>query len=365
MTLVSRLGPLRLHWEVLLVALAIGLSQRPEHGVGFLLVVALHEAGHGLLSALWPAAGAERGLRLQLGSGAPYLSEVASTARDIVVLVGGAFLGFGLALGFSFFVDLEPGPWSDLYLPLRSYGATWLIYQLSGLPVSDLGVGLRRSLGPRWGHLRVWWAEWALGAAVGGALVASSPTWIEPVAWLGGLAVLLARGESAHIRHLEAFEAMERGQLERCLKLVLGYRGGRAFRGPLAELGVHAALELEHTSAVERLAEDLHPTAPLRLEAVVWLLRRDRDVGALFAERAHDRVDEDRAPQLDLERYADLSFYHAVFEARHLRPESAMGLLERAAKHGFSDRERWSAEGAFDAIRHRPRFLRLLDGDPR
>lgn len=362
---VAKLGPLRVHAEVVLVALGIGLWTTPEAGLAFFWAVLLHEVAHSALSALFTRPNAESGLRLQLGSGVPYLSDNEPlSSRDLAVLLAGPVLGAALGLGLAQALLAQPQAFFQRLGPsLIAFALIWNVFQLSPLPVADGGVILRRQLGSRLGRLRMWRLGWGLGLAMGLALMAFSPALIEPVVWLLGLSIFLARSEVGHVRLLEAYEAYDAGDPRRALEVIAQAPSHlpRPDRARLAELGLHAAFDLEDPGRVEGFIDALPGAHPLRLEAVTWLLRRDSAVGARAAERVHDAVDAEQLSLLDSEGYADLTFYHAVHEALHLRPESSLGLLERAVARGFKDRDRIEAEPSFDRLRTYPRFRSTLE----
>lgn len=366
MRTVVRLGPIRVHWEVLLVALVVAAAARPSVAVGLLVAIVLHEVGHAVAARAFPREGSEKGIRIQLGSGAPYLGpEEVLHARDAAVLLAGPLLGGALAGLAGHAAALEGGAaLRDVGAMTRALAGVWTAYQLAPLPVTDGGVLLRRGLSPRLGALPAWRLSWAAGLLYALGFVLWSPYFLEPVVWLLGLSVILGRSEWGHVRHLEAWQAYRKGDLSRAVSLATVEHLPQADRARLAELGLHAALELDDVAGVERLVDRLGPAHPLRLEAVTWLLRKDRDLGALLAERTHDAVDAGKAAGIDRERYGDLSFRHAILEASRLRPESALGLIERALDHGFDDRDRLLAEGALDRLRGHPRFVRLLERLP-
>lgn len=336
----------------------------PGFGVAVVVAVTLHEGAHALTAALL---GRPARLRLQLGSGAAYLqTDRRLDGTDTAVLLAGSGLGgpAGWCLGFGLFHGVS-GP----YLPgfgaaLMDVSVGWSLYQISPLPVTDGGVLLRERLEPRWGAVRAWQATWVLGGLYAALWVAGSPRLLEPCIWLLGLAVVLGRSEMGYVRRVEAFQALQRGQPQAALRRALEAPKSlpKHERHALARLGVYAGLQIEDAEGVEQLIVDVPAAAPEGLDAITWLLRLDRDSGGPAAERVHDSVDGERAGAFDRERYADMSFYHAIFEARRLRPESALGLLERAAAHGFDDRDRLELEGAFERLRRHPRFRAVADG---
>jgi hypothetical protein len=357
---VARLGPVAVHAEVLLVGLGIGATLGPSAGLGAGLAILLHEVGHAAAAAL---AGRRGPLRLHLASGEAYLDDDTSGPGVPLVLLAGAGLGgpLGWALGGAL---LGSGAASARALgeSLRVFVLVWSAYQLAPVPVTDGGALLRRAAS-RWvGPLSAWRGTWALAA--GGMAVAVLYVPFTLVLWLAGLALVLGRSEAGHVWALEAYARVEAGALDRAV--VLARRAPRYLsardRARVAEVGLYAALEREDEAAVEALLERLDPCAPRAVEATTWLLRRGRDLGAVVAERIHDAVDRERAPHLEREPYAELSFRHAIHEATRLRPESALGLLERAVAHGYDDAFRIEAEGGFDALRAHPRHARLLAG---
>lgn len=351
-----RLGPLRFHWEVALVVAGLCALAGPSFGAAFLAVLALHELGHTSVALILGVRGPDPKavLRLQLGSGASDLPEGSFSSKDGAVLLGGPALGLLGALVLAAALD-ERAP--ETASAVRTSAFVWSVFQMVPAPVTDLGALLTRVLQPRWGRLRLWWGGWGLGALSVLALVATGPEWLGVIGWLTGLAILLGRSEAAHVRHLEIYDAFEAERWSEVLRAArraqLPAREGVA----VAELGVHAALEMEDADGVAELLERLPTGRPLALDAARWLLQRNDARGAAYAERLHDRVDRGGAVASSI--YAELAFYHAIQAARGHQHETALGLLERAATHGFDDRDRWCAEGAFEPFRNHPRYRRL------
>lgn len=357
------LGPIRVHVEVGLVALMIGVVVDPPVGLAFAIVVLLHELGHAMVAALWPAADGDLRVRLQLGSGTAYLPRVPAPLRDAAVLLGGAAIGLAVQLSLAFALDQGPhGFWRAVGDGLAGIGWSWTLYQISPAPTADGGALLRRIWARRFGRRRVGFGCWVAFALLAGGVLAIRPDLLEPVVWLVGLALLLARSESAHLAAAEVYDAFEAGQLDEAVRRAerAVARLPRAERARVAEIGVHAGIERGRAEAVLVLARELPAGSLLWLEAIRWLLARDVDGAAVEAERLHDGVDADRVRLDDDEAYAELCLAHAAFEAGHLRPESALGLLERAVDKGFDHRDRIHAEGAFTRLREHPRYARAL-----
>ncbi|MEO1229768.1 MAG: hypothetical protein AAFZ18_12745 [Myxococcota bacterium] len=350
-----QLGPLRLHWEVVLVALGVGVLGRPSLGAALAIVIVTHELGHAIAAALLRVrglAGTRMLLPIQLGSGVSYLPESSLDVRGGAVLLAGLGLGFPSALAIGALIQ-DPVGSADL----RTVAEVWLVFQLVPAPVTDGGVLAQRLLEPRLGRVRSWWLGWALAAGVVSLLVWRWPGQLPVIAWLSGLAVLLGRSEAAHVRHLEIYDAFEAERWNEVIKAALRTRLPPRERLAVAELGIHAGFELGDEAAVSELLLRLPAGQQLALEAATWLLRRGRADGAVFAERIHHRVDGGRP--VDAEAYADLAFFHAVYAAHQGHQETALGLLERAVEHGFDDADRWRAEGAFEGLRDHPRHRQL------
>ena len=357
------LGPIRLHAEVVLVAGAVAIAVGPWWGLALVGAVLCHELGHAMSSALWPAPGAELGVRVQLGGGGAYLGAQVRPVRDAVVLVGGTALGLALGWGLATLLALGPrAPSAPLARVLPPTVVLWSVFQLLPFPPLDGGTLLVRVLGPRLGRRRTWWLGWGLGAATWAALVLLVPSAREPAVWLAGLAVVLGRSEAAHLTALEVYDAYAAGHWGLAVDRAEAAmdRLPTAQRREVARVGLHAALERGRGEGVGALVARLPPGDPAALEAITWLLGRDMDAGGVEAERLHDAVDAERVGGIPDDVYADLCLYHAIHEARRLRPESAIGLLERAVDHGLDARTRVTAEPAFAALADRPRYRQVV-----
>jgi hypothetical protein len=137
-------------------------------------------------------------------------------------------------------------------------------------------------------------------------------------------------------------------------------------RAKLVELGLFAAKELGDAESAFELSAQLPPFRPVVMSTGEWLLTLGNSGGAKIAQRALDALDQERTKittEEERERYADLTFRYAVYEARELRLESALGLLERAASLGFADRDRIEAEPAFRPLADNPRWTKVLSSE--
>jgi hypothetical protein len=233
-------------------------------------------------------------------------------------------------------------------------------------PPLDGGQILRLALQDRnVGATFAWRLGWALGFLAAIVLVLIDSTNLQPVVLLTGMALILGRGESGYVRHVDAYALWEKGDHRGVLARVkkLPEYLDREDRAKLLELGLYAAKELGDQASAVELAAQLPPFRPVVMSIGEWLLTKDNSGGAKIAQRALDALDEERtkiATPEERERYGDLTFRYAVHEARELRMDSALGLLERAVDLGFSDRDRTEAEPAFKPLLDSPRWTKVL-----
>ena len=249
---------------------------------------------------------------------------------------------------------------------LRHAAFLWTAFQIIPFPPTDGGLLLCRWLEQKTGSATAAWRiAWAVALASSLLAVTLWPRALFPALWLIALAMALGRTEAGFVRHLDAFQAFERGEHRAVLEHVAKLPRWIAARdrAPLAALGLRSALELEDPAAVERFAAELPAHHQEVVRAATWLLASGRESGARLAERALDALDAERTQPgpAELERWADLAFYLAVFEAEGMRPESALGLLERAADLGFDDLARLETEPRLARVSAHPRFTRLTE----
>lgn len=348
------LGPIRVRLEVLPIVIGVGvLSGSWQYALALFASIAVHEVGHAFAAQLY---GSRAPLTLQMTGGGSYVRDLPLARVKILVLLAGPiasaiFAGLAIFAGPEFFYT----------------AIVWAIYQAMPFPPLDGGQILRILLSQGGiGATFAWRIGWVLGFAVAVGLVLIDSNYLQPVVLLSGMALILGRGESGYVRHLDAYALWERGEHRALLAQVKNPPRylDRDDRAGLLELGLFAAKELDDPAAAEELAAQLPPFRPVVMSTGEWLLIRDHAAGAKIAQRALDALAEERVkltgPE-DRERYADLTFRYAVYEARALRADSALGLLERAAEFGFSDRDRAEAEPAFKHFLATPRWSKVLD----
>lgn len=347
-----RLGPVHLHLEVLVLAAVLGAILSPAGGAAVLLVLLTHELAHALAAGL---TGGPWHLRLQLGHGGSYLPDGPFDGRRFLVLLAGPVLGvlLGLGLGAALTaVHAQLGQFTQI-------GAvTWLGLQLLPWPVTDVGSVWVEGLGPRFGVLRVWWSGWLVGVMIAAGVVVLQPALLVPVVVWAGLSVLLARNELAHLRHLKVYEAFEAGKYAEVVAAARSPHWPSPLRSAVAELGLHAALELDDEEGLAHLLPALDERSVIALEAATRLLQKAHAAGARAADRFHARVDG--SPKgVDVERYVELTYRHAVVSAREGRTATALGLLERALELGFDEFDRFEAEPAWQDLGPEPRLAAI------
>lgn len=350
------IGPVRIRIDFPLLVVGVGLVSDWPLAAGFGVAILLHELGHGLGLRL---VGQPFRLLLHVGGGGSYVHRLESVRARSIVLASGVVLGFLPSLLAQ--LVLTP-PWRGSV----TYAAVvWTVFQVSPFPPLDGGLLLRQFLARRLGSATLAWRlGWVLGFAFAIILVTVDFRMLVPVVYLTGMTVILGRTEAGYVRHLDAFEAWERGEYRGVIdqvKAVPEYLGPSDARA-LVGLGLAAALQLEDVATVEDFAAKLPAHDPNVVGAAEWLLARAAPYGAKLADHALDALDAERvkADQIDRPRWADLCFRYAIFEAIELRPESALGLLERAIGFGFDDLDRLDAEGNFDRIRSNPRWSAVV-----
>ncbi len=359
-----RLGPIRLSLETLLVAIAVGLIVHPAFAFALFTVIGAHELFHALAAKLllkrpfmWV---------FQLTGAGIYVREQTGLKVALVILSGPVLGALSIQFLGRVLYQHDPGL-REYALGLLELSILWNGYQLLPMPPMDGGVLLRPYL-TRWlkSATKAWRLSWLLGLSAVALLLYIYPKPIEPIIWLTGMSFLLARSEAGYVRHLDAYEAFRRQDFSRVIQIAhrVPDHLPKADQVAVIELGVLAALELEHSAHVEQLAARLPACHGVALDAASWLLRQERGFGARLAEQAYDAVDAERVKRKDVdwEAFSDLTFRHAIYEAAQKNYESALGLLERAFYWGFNDFERMQVEGHFDSIREHPRYQKLVEG---
>ena len=340
-----------------MVMVGVGLYAGVINAVALAVVIALHELGHALASPQ------PFRLYLQMTGGVDYIKQAEGGRRPVVLLAG---LGLGAsAIAFGLLVGRMGGVGVEIGLGLFQAGLIWTGFQLMPFPPMDGGLLIEPRLSKLVGSA-VWCfrLQWLLGALLVGALVWVMPQLLEPAVWLTGMAVILGRSYAGYIRHLDAYRSWEKGEHAAVLQKVKSapeYLDKRD-RAPLLELGVLSAIELGDAQAIERFAGQLPAYHSATVKAADWLLRHDKPYGAQLAERAFDALDAEvvKRAQIEEDRWADLALRLAVFEAVELRPESALGLLERALDLGFDNLDRLEAEGALKSLHESPRWEKII-----
>lgn len=333
-------------------------------GAALAVVIIIHELGHAAGAAL---VGRPFSVILQLTGGLAYLGPHDSRSKQAIILMSGPVAGvLSYALGALLVAQFPGGLWGYFGALLQSMAALWSVYQLLPFPPLDGGLLLRRVALVRWvSATTAWRLCWLFGAASALLIVALEPRLLESAVWLGGMTVILGRAEAGYVRHIDAFDAWERGAYKEVLKAVRDlpdYLHAQDRRA-LLELGVSAGIELRDVTAVEELAARLPAAHVSCVRAAEWLLISGRDFGARLADQAFDALDADqvKAEDIDRERWSDLAFRLAIHEADALKPGSALGLLERATRLGYDNVDRLEAEGAFEALHENPRWDRLIE----
>lgn len=359
------IGPVRLRIDFLLIPIGVALATQIPMGVAFFVAILAHELGHAIARRV--VTGAPFVLYLQIGGGGSYVRDVTDARRQNLVLIAGPLASLVPAIVGHVVVhtvaSTEVAWWGA---SLRFASLTWTAFQALPFPTLDVGLMLRRWLLKKTESATLAWRiGWLLGFTVVVLVVTIDFSLIAWALWLTLVAVLLGRAEATYVRHVDAFAAWERRDHLTVLVIVekAPERTRREDLLPLVQLGLASALELEDDKRVETLAAKLPAHHPSALGAGEWLLRRDRPYGAKLAEHALEAVDHERVKrhEIDAERYADLTFRYAIFEASELRLDSALGLLERAVDFGFDDLDRIEAEGSFAPIAQRSRYLVLLE----
>ncbi|MCA9554183.1 MAG: hypothetical protein KC933_29380 [Myxococcales bacterium] len=367
------LGPLRVRWDFVLVAAGVGVvsglgRQDPAAGLAmtlaFACAVAFHELGHALAARLVTGRFA---MILQLTGGGGALRDVPGRRAQALVLLAGPLFGLlPWALGTALLARGHEGWLAYFGALLRYLGVVWAVFQLLPFPPMDGGLVLRGALTRVLGSATLAWRlGWVLGLTCLLLIVAVDVRLLEPAVWLLGMTLILGRGEAGYVRHMDAYGAWERGEHREVLSRVRGLPDylPKEDKEALSALGVAAALELGDAAAVEDHATRLPAAHPRAVAAAEWLLRQGRPLGAKLAEQALDALDAERpeCKAVDNERWADLAFQLAVFEARAMKPSSALGLLERAVALGFDHLDRLEAEAAFRGMAKQPRWAALVD----
>lgn len=346
------LGPIKIRLEVLPIAIGVAILSSWQYGLALFAAIGAHEVGHAFAAQIF---GSKAPLVFQMTGGGSYVRDLPARRAQILVLLAGP-IGSAIFAGLSIFAGRE-----FFYTAM-----VWTIYQLMPFPPLDGGQILRIILSARGlGATLAWRIGWVLGFLLAIGLVLIDSTNLQPVVLLSGMALILGRAEAGYVRHLDAFALWEKGDRQGVLARVkkLPEYLDREDRAKLMELGLFAAKELGDTESANELAAQLPPFRPVVMSIGEWLLTRGNTGGAKIAQRALDALDQERikiASSEERERFADLTFRYAVFEARELRFESALGLLERAVDLGFSDRDRTEAEPAFKPCADSPRWTKVI-----
>ncbi|MCK6551719.1 M50 family metallopeptidase, partial [Myxococcota bacterium] len=327
--------------------------------LGFFVAIAVHELGHfGAARALH--LGAPK-LVLQLGGGSTYVRDTLDPRAKILTLLAGPAASFVASLVALLVARLGLPGAGDVWFALL----LWTIYQLMPFPPLDGGLLLRLVLAGRFGATLPWRLGWVLGLLISIGLVALDSALLQPVVLLAGLAIILGRAESGYVRHLDAYEAWQRGDHKTVVRLVekLPDYLEAEDKTKLHELGIFSAMELADVEVVEAVTANVQAHRPVTIAAAEWLLVRGRAHGAKLAEKALDALDQElvRPTPEERERFADLAFRYAIFEVRELRADSGLGLLERAIELGFSDLDRLEADGELAKLADHPRHRRAVE----
>jgi hypothetical protein len=346
------LGPIKVRLEVLPIVIGIALLSNWKYGLGLFAAICAHECGHAIAAQIF---GGKSALTLQMTGGTNYIRDLAARRAQILTLLAGP-----VASAFFAALAILAGP--EFFYA----AAVWTVYQLMPFPPLDGGQILRIILLSRGiGATFAWRLGWISGLLLAAAIVGLDSNNLQAVVLLSGMAVILGRGESGYVRHLDAYALWEkqdhRGVLDRVMKLPQYL--DREDRARLLELGLFSARELDDEASAAVLAAELPPFQPVVMHTGEWLLTRGNIGGAKIAQRALDAIDQERikltAPD-DRERYADLTFRYAVYEARERRAESALGLLERAVDLGFADRDRIEADAELRRLADSPRWEKVI-----
>ncbi len=355
-------GPFLIRLDFMLVIAGAAVVSSPQFAACLALVIAAHELGHAV--AARRLGGGDFRCLLQLAGGRAYVRTIASRGRRALVLLAGPISSGLLVVAGARLTSVRGmGSWGyDLFFA----AVVWTAYQLAPFPPVDGGQLIRVVLEDRvksatW----IWRLSWLSGFAWAAGIVALDRGFLGPAIWLTGTALILGRGEAGYVRHLDAWAAWEKGdyaEVVRRIRALPDYLDRRD-RVPLISLGVTAALELQDPVAVEELCGKLPPYESAVIQAATWLLIDRKPAGAQLAERAFDALDAERITraQIDQERWSEMAFRLAVYEAGELRGESALGVLERAIGLGYAHRERIEAEPAFARLTEHLRWVRLLE----
>lgn len=357
------IGPVRFRIDFLLIPVGIAVATKIPIGVGFLIAILVHELGHAIAKKIVEG---DFVLYLQVGGGGPYVRSVRDRKHFVFVLLAGPLLTLVPALAGHLYVQYAPtGLYAFWGASLRFACLVWAGFQLLPFPTLDTGLILRRWITKKTDSATLAWkVGWVLGFTIIILVVTLSFDLFPWAVWLTVVAILLGRAEAAYVRHVDAFSAWERGDHKGVIAYVtaLPEKTKPADAIGLLELGLASAIHLEDVAMIEKLAGRFPSHHPSALGASEWLLIRERPYGAKLAEAALEELDHERVKQadVDLERYADMTFRFAIFQAAEMRWDSALGLLERAVVFGFDDVDRMEAEGRFDRIRDRSRFQALI-----
>lgn len=342
--------------ELLPIAVAIALLSGVDVALALAIALLVHELGH-LAAARAAGARASR-LTLQLGGGGAYARPLESSGLRIAVLAAGPAATALLAAAAC----VSPLPAFLRQVPWAA--AVWSVYQLAPFPPLDGGRILQLALEGRGvSATRIWFLGWALGAGLAVLIVVLDGRQLAPVVLLSGIALILGRAEAGYVRHVDAYAAWERGDHRAVIAVVrrLPDYLERSVRTTILELGVMSAMEVGEIEALVSLTAELPASRPVVMRGAEWLLGRGREEGAKLAQRALDALDAEvvRPEGAEREPFADLAFRYAVHEAAALRPESALGLLERAVDLGFADVDRLEADATLAGVRIHPRYATI------
>lgn len=357
------LGSVKVRLELIPILLFIALLSGVRLATAILFAIFVHEAGHFGAARLLGAR--DQKLVLQMTGAGSYVRNLESRGRKTLVLLAGPLSGVVLSGAAYGLTELGQEDIAAFGRDVLYAAVLWTGFQLSAFPPLDGGQILQLLLSPRlFSATAAWRMGWGLGLGAAIVVVLIDPAWLEPVILLTGMALILGRADSGYVRHVDAYAAWSRGDHAKVLQLVRRVPDylDKHDRAMLLELGLFSAIERNDLAAIEEIAPDLPPCRPVVLAAVERLLSEDREPwGPKLAERALDAIDAEvvQPSAEDCERLVDLAFRYAIYEARHLRLDSALGLLERALDLGFRDIDRLRAHGDLRALEGHPRWLRI------
>jgi hypothetical protein len=344
---------IRLRPEVGAVGVLIAVLS-PPWALTWLGAVVAHELGHGVVGAA--VLGRPWRFDLQLGAMDAYVDAAESSRNHWIVAALGAAGSSALA-GALAVAGLDATPaWA------------WTAYQAFVFPASDGGVLVRDAMVRRGWTPTSAFRRVAVGSAIVAALGLGAAWQVEAMGLFGialglsALAFVVAHTEWPPLVHVEAYRAWDEGRHDevfhwaRTLK-----RGGPRLVTGVRELATRSALARQDVERTVEFGGGLDARDSVRLDAADMLLAHEDARGARWVEDALDHLD--RAPaawtEADRERLSPLLVRFALFESHHRRPESAAGLMERAAELGPVDYEWLTYAAGGRAVLDHPRVRRL------